>query len=98
MADVPVGESYRGLSEMACDIATIDAAACVSEIGRVENPITLLQLTAQSALDWAEANNPGVDYSLTAVETRACASGIGWVQDETVLLRLIAQNLCNMSS
>lgn len=81
---------------MACDLETIQAAACESGIGRVTDPLTLLQITAQSALDWAKANNPGDDYSLVAVQDRACVSGIGWVQDESVLLRLIGQNLCNM--
>ena len=82
---------------MACpDISVIQAAACTSEIKRVTDLVELLQLTAQSALDWAQANNPGDDYSLETIQTRACASGIGWVQDEVTLYRLIAQNLCGM--
>jgi len=81
---------------MACpDISVIQAAACVSEIGRVTDEIELLQITAQSALAWAQANNPGVDYSLSAIEERACTSGIGWEQSEVNLLRVIAQNLCD---
>jgi len=82
---------------MACpDISVIQAAACVSEIGRVTDEIELLQITAQSALAWAEANNPGEDYSLAEIEARACTSGIGWEQSEVNLLRVISQNLCNM--
>jgi len=84
---------------MACPtLDELEIAMCESGIGREENPITLLQITAQSALNWAEATNPGVDYSLSAIESRACASGIGWETSESVLLRLIAQNLCNLST
>lgn len=83
---------------MPCDVTEIEVAACLSEIGRVTDPILLLQLTAQSVLAWAQSSNPGVDYSLDAVETRACESKIGWVQDESILYRVIAQNLCGMVS
>jgi hypothetical protein len=80
------------------DISAIQSNACLSEIGRATDEIELLQLTAQSALAWAEANNPGVDYSLDEIQDRACASGIGWEQSEINLLRVIGQNLCNQIS
>jgi len=84
---------------MACPtLAELEIAMCESGIGREENLITLLQVTAQAALNWAQSANPGADYSLTAIETRACESRIGWETDQSVLLRVIAQNLCNLTS
>jgi hypothetical protein len=80
---------------MACSLATVQADACTSGIGKETNPITLLQVTAQNALAWAEANNSGVDYSLAAIQARACASGIGKVTNRLQLYRIIAQNVCS---
>ncbi|MFA7243462.1 MAG: hypothetical protein WC091_25425 [Sulfuricellaceae bacterium] len=81
---------------MACELATIQTALCASDIGKVTDEIRLLQITAQSALDWAEAANAGVDYSLAAVQERACESGIGELSDPMALYNIIAQNLCNL--
>lgn len=80
---------------MACDLTAIQVAACESQIGRVSDPIELMQLTAQSMATWLEAVSPGTDVSLEAIQQRACESGIGWEHNEINLLRLIAQNLCN---
>ena len=80
---------------MACELATVQAAACASGIAKVEDKISLLQLAAQSAATWAAAVNPGVDYSLAAIQDRACESGIGKVENEFTLMNLWIQNLCN---
>lgn len=77
------------------DISVIQSAACASGIWEVSDEIELLKLIAQSALDWAEANNEGVNYSLAAVQDRMCDSGIMKVDSEIMLYGLIAGNLCN---
>ncbi len=43
---------------MACDLTTIQSAACVSGIGREQNQIKLLQLIAQLTCEAAEASGP----------------------------------------
>lgn len=80
---------------MACELTTIQVAACESHIGRVTDSIMLLQLTAQSMATWLEGVSPGTEVTLEAIQQRACESGIGWEHNEINLLRLIAQNLCN---
>jgi len=40
---------------MACDISTIQAQACTSGIGRIQNPIQLYQLIAQLTCEASQA-------------------------------------------
>lgn len=44
---------------MACDITTIQTDACTSGIGKVQDPIALLQLIAQLTCEAAEAAGGG---------------------------------------
>lgn len=78
---------------MPCDLETVQEALCESGIGKVTNPVTLLQLIAQST---AEASGEA-DISPEAILERACTSGIGKVTQELELLVIIAQNLCDAS-
>ena len=80
---------------MACSLTAAQAAACASEIGKETDEIRLLQLSAQAALAWAEAVNPGVEYTLAAVMERACESEIGRMNNEIYLLQVWLQNVCN---
>lgn len=74
-------------------LATIQAAACTTGIGEETNPVKLLQILAQTSADFAAANVPGLDVSVSAIMTRACTSGIGKETDQVKLLQLIAQLL-----
>lgn len=80
---------------MACSLATAQANACTSGIGKETNPIELLQLTAQAAATWAALTNPALAYTVAAIQDRACTSGIGKLTDQVKLLNIIAQNLCH---
>lgn len=82
---------------MARNIADIQAALCESGIGKVQNPVLLLQLTAQNAANWVKANSPDADISVQAIMARACESGIARVTDQQILLALIATKLCQAS-
>lgn len=78
---------------MPCDLTTVQADLCVSGIGKVTDPITLLQIIAQNT---AEASGEA-DITPAAILARACTSGIGKVTSEITLLTVIAQNLCDAS-
>jgi len=71
-------------------VDTIIAASCVSGIGKEQDLITLLQITAQNL---ADALPGGTDISVDAILTRARASGIGCVTDQVQLLQIIAELL-----
>ena len=74
-------------------VATTQAAACESGIGKVTSPIQLLQIIAQTSADYAAANVSGLDVQVSAVMARACTSGIAKETDQTKLLQIIAQLL-----
>lgn len=74
-------------------VAEIQAAACVTGIGRETNPLKLLQYLAQTSADFAAANVSGLDVQVPAVMSRACDSGIGQETDQVKLLQIIAQLL-----
>lgn len=74
-------------------LAEIQEAACTSEIGKVIDPIKLLQIMAQTSADYAAEAVPGLDISVGAILSRACTSEIGKVTDEIELLQIIAQLL-----
>jgi len=80
---------------MACDLTTVQEALCDSDIGKVTDPLQLLQITAQAAANWVTSQSPGTDVTPEAVLSRACDSGIGALTDQTTLLTVIAQNVCN---
>lgn len=44
---------------MACDLSTTQAAACESGIGKLDNPVSLLQLIAQLSCEIADAGGGG---------------------------------------
>jgi len=73
--------------------AEIAAAACTSGIGKVTNPIQLLQIIAQLSADYLVELVPGTNVTVAAITTRACTSGIGKVTEPQELLRIIAQLL-----
>ncbi len=56
---------------MACDLATVQSAACDSGIGKLTDPTKLLQVIAQNAAAWAKANDPTLDISVSAIRARA---------------------------
>lgn len=78
---------------MACDLATTQAAACESGIGKLDGQVQLLQAIAQSFASWLETLSPESDLSLAAIMDRACESGIGNLNNPISLLQVIAQNL-----
>lgn len=82
---------------MPCSIATTQANGCISGIGKVEDPILLLQLMAQLTADLVTATSPSTVTTVAAIEARACTSGIQKVQDEITLLQIIAQNTCELT-
>lgn len=71
-------------------VDTIIQQGCSSGIGKEENLITLLQITAQNL---ANSLPGGTDISVAAILARAKASGIACVEDEQQLLVIIAQLL-----
>ena len=71
-------------------VDTIIAAGCASGLGKEQDLITLLQITAQNL---ADALPGGTDISVAAILSRARASGIGCVPDQVQLLQIIAQLL-----
>ncbi len=77
---------------MACELTTVQEAACESGIGRLDGQIQLLQAIAQSL---ATLNG---DTSFEEIYERACESGIGKVDNQVVLLQLSAQNLCTLTT
>ena len=73
--------------------AEILESGCDTEITKVNNPVTLLQIIAQTSADAALAANPALDISVEAIKTRACTSGIGQENNQVELLQIIAQLL-----
>lgn len=80
---------------MACELATIQTAACASGIGEVADKIQLLQIIAQLQGDILQLTSPAADISPAAILERACTSGIGKVDDLILLEKIIAQLLCD---
>lgn len=81
---------------MACDLTAIQAEACESGIGLMNDPIALLQIIAQLTADQVVAASPSTEITPAAIMERACTSGIGKVNDELTLLTIIAQNSCEL--
>jgi len=80
---------------MPCDLPTIQAAACESEIAKLDSQIALLQVIAQTQADTLASLSPGTEVTLAAIQARACESGIGKLDNPINLYQVIAQNLCN---
>lgn len=83
---------------MACDLETVQDAACDSGIGKETNPVVLLQLVAQLTAEVLVAADPTADISVDAIIDRACESGIGKVNNMIQLLQIIAQNECEIAN
>ncbi len=83
---------------MACNLATTQANACSSGIGKETNPIALLRIIAQNLAETSLALNSSNTATVAAIQARACTSGIGYLTDENALLRIFAQNLCSLVS
>lgn len=83
---------------MSCNLATTQAAACVSGIGKLTDPLSLLQVIAENFAESAFASNSANTNSIDAIRARACTSGIGKITDELALWRIIAQNLCALAN
>lgn len=79
---------------MPCNLATTQASACSSGIGKETNPIALLQIIAQNFATLAAQANPANTATVADIQARACTSGIGKLTDELSLQRIAAQNLC----
>ncbi len=82
---------------MACTLATVQTDACTSGIGKVIDPIQLLQIIAQLTADLVDETT-GLAITPAEILSRACNSGIGKVNDELLLLRIIAQLECDFIS
>lgn len=80
---------------MPCNLATTQANACTSGIGKETDPIKLLKVIAQNMAETSFAALPANTVNVNAIMARACVSGIGKVTDENALWRIIAQNLCS---
>lgn len=83
---------------MSCNLATTQAAACVSGIGKLTDPLSLLRVIAENFAESSFAGNSANTNSVDDIMARACASGIGKLTDELALWRIIAQNLCALSN
>ena len=83
---------------MACLLEDVQASLCASEIGKVTDPIQLMQIIAQLLADQVFIANPALDVTLAGIQERACTSGIGKVTDPIELLQLAAQSGCDVSS
>lgn len=82
---------------MSCNLATEQAAACSSGIGKLTDPIQLLQVIAQNYAALSFAGNAANTLTVDAIRARACVSGIGKITDENALWRIIAQNTCALN-
>ncbi len=82
---------------MACSLATVQTDACTSGIGKVTDPIQLLQIIAQLTADLV-VESAGLSVTPDAIQARGCTSGIQKVEDPIVLLRIIAQLECDFIS
>lgn len=78
-------------------VATIQAAACETGIGRETNPVKLLQIMAQTSADTANSV-AGVAIDIESIKSRACTSGIGKVENPVELLQIIAQLLNDLQA
>ncbi len=83
---------------MACDLATVTTDVCDSGIGKVIDPIMLLQLIAELSSEVLVAAAPGTDVTVDAILERACTSGIANVENQITLLQIIAQNECEIAN
>ncbi len=81
---------------MACELATVQDDACTSGIGKVKDPIMLLQIIAQLTADFV-FDDTGLAITPAAILDRACTSGIGKVTNELTLLTIIAQLNCDQA-
>jgi hypothetical protein len=79
-----------------CSLTTTQTNLCTSGIGKVTDPILLLQLLAQLNADLLAVSSPGTSTLVADILSRACTSGIGKVTDEIMLLQIIAQNGCEL--
>lgn len=82
---------------MSCNVSEIQSAACETEIGKVTDRITLLQVTAQLQSELVALAAPGTDVTLPAILERACTSGIGKLKSLLQLLRAWAQAACALT-
>jgi hypothetical protein len=82
---------------MACSLATTQTNACTSGIGKIEDPVVLLQLMAQLTADLLTAVAPATVTTVAAIQARGCTSGIQQVTNELTLLQIIAQNTCELT-
>lgn len=80
---------------MDCNLATVQASACSSGIGKETDPIALLRVIAQNYAETAFAASPINTVNVNDILARGCVSGIGKLTDENSLWRIIAQNLCS---
>lgn len=80
---------------MACLLTDTITNACTSGIGKVQDPILLLQIIAQSQADILLVAAPGTAVTPAAIQARACTSGIGKEQNPITLLQFIAQLNCD---
>ncbi len=83
---------------MSCNLATEQAAACASGIGKLTDPIQLLQVIAENYAELSLAGNAANTNTVDAIRARACVSGIGKLTDENALWRIIAQNVCALAN
>jgi len=63
-------------------------------MGKLTNPVQLLQVIAQNLATTLGDVNPALSTDVNAILARACESGIGKQTDELSLMRIYAQNLC----
>lgn len=80
---------------MACELTSVQEAACESGIGTVNDPVMLLQIIAQLLGDILQADSPATPITPDAIMERACESGIGKVNSPIQLEQIIAQLLCD---
>ncbi len=81
-----------------CNLDQVQIDLCTSGIGKVADPILLLQLQAQILANLLVAEVPGTDITVDAIMVRACTSGIAKVSDPTQLMVIIAQNGCELAA
>lgn len=78
---------------MPATLDEIQTDACTSGIGKVTDPVKLLQLQTQLLADQLLVTNPAADVTPAGINSRACTSGIGNVTSIEELLVLQAQLL-----
>ena len=70
---------------MPCTLAASQTAACASGLGKVRDPVMLLQLSTE------------LSRELGVPQTPACDSGIAKIRDPIMLLQMIAQLACELN-